>query len=193
MLETYLLDHKWVLVGSTILLAGINMFVVAAAQRAFASQESFKQEAHAPPGLGGQLTKNAVGRAVGQLSFVVLVLAIALSLDRSGFAAFAGGLLVAQGATILMSLGSLLNFRALRRPGAVAGQVTYSAVYRYTLTANQYSACAALVWLAFALRGGRMLLGGGVILMATAIGFYRRARQVRALSDAIRQKEMYGD
>jgi hypothetical protein len=151
-------------------------------QKAFARQESIKQEAYVPPGLGCHIMKSPVKQALGPLTFAALVCAISLALDRDGLGALAGGMLVAQATAALMSLSSLRSLRALRNPGSASGQLTYTASYRYTLSANQLLACALLVWLAFLLRGGPMLFGGGVFLLALAAGLYRRSRQARRLS-----------
>lgn len=181
MLEAYFLDHKWVLAAITLSLTGVNVLLVWAGLRLFANQQRIRQEEFVPPGLAGR-ARSARGRALLPLVGVAVFLTASSWLDREGFGAIAGGLLVAQAAAVGLSLSTLLNLRALRDPAAATGQLTYSAAYRYSASGNQMLGCALLVWLLFCLRGGPMLFGGGVFLLALAAGNHRRSRQARRLA-----------
>jgi hypothetical protein len=180
LLEAYLLDHKLLLVAFTLIATAANVVVGARAARLFEGQDRMKQEEYQPPGVAGRIVGNARARTVVPFLWVGVILLGAWWLDRESFGVLAGGLMVAQAAATIFSVATLMNVRSLRA-SVVVGQLTYSAAYRYSLIANQLGACGFLVWLAFLLRGGPMLFGGGVFLIISALGYRRRSHQARRL------------
>lgn len=88
-----------------------------------------------------------------------------------------GGYLVLQLSTFVMTLDSLARMRALGRAGAADGRVHFSTSYRFRASAGQAFALgllnAAIAWLF----GSVSFLVGSLFVLATALGWYRRAVQ----------------
>jgi hypothetical protein len=174
MLEDYLLDHRALTIALALAMTGANVSVVLAGQRLYGAQQSFRYQGYEP-----SATPRFARQVIAPFAFSVALAALSLLMDREGFGALAGGLLVMQSVVALTSASSLLNWRAVRRPGLVVGEVTYSTEYRYLAYANALLVGTAVTWVAFTLRGGPMLFGGGALLSALVIGYRRRARQMR--------------
>jgi hypothetical protein len=183
MLENYLLDRRWLLAALAILVTAVSVGVGMVGQALFRRQGHLRMEESTPLGFGDRVTRRPVGQAILPLAFVTIFVAFALSLDRVGFGAIAGGLLVGQSVGAFASTSSLLSMRRLGRRGEATGELTYSLAYRYSTSANQLLAFTLVVWLAYFLKGGPMLLGGGAFLSALTLGHLRRARQARKRSE----------
>jgi len=84
---------------------------------------------------------------------------------------------VLQLTTVVINLDSLFRMRALEMPGAAEGHVKFSASYRFRAGAWQLFALglldAVIAWLFNSLT----FLVGCLFVFATALGWYRRARQ----------------
>jgi hypothetical protein len=177
--EEYLLDRRWLLAALALVATVVSALMAIIGQKHLQRHSQIRLEQHPPLGVGDRLTRTSVGQLIMPVAFVAIFVAFAMSLSRDGFGAIAGGLMVGQTVGAMLSLGNLLNLQLSSRPGSAAGELTYSAAYRYGAMANQLLAGSLIVLLAFVLRGGPMLFGGGVFLVVLALGYYRRGRQAR--------------
>jgi hypothetical protein len=70
-----------------------------------------------------------------------------------------------------------LSVRTLLNPAAAEGRIHYSAMYRYRSTGAQTLGFALFSGAVGILLGNLAFFAGSLFLLATAIGYYRRARQ----------------
>jgi hypothetical protein len=115
-----------------------------------------------------------------QVLLAGLLLLLAAQLGGSAYVFFAGGYIVAIAYALALNLQGLLSARALARPGAATGTLTFSTASAFRHTAHRLlgGACASLV--TGLVVAHLALLGGTFFLTSMAIGCWRRARNVRA-------------
>jgi hypothetical protein len=107
----------------------------------------------------------------------VPVAALMVILDRLTREGLGGGYLVMQLATLILNLEALLRARVLLAPGIAEGRVVLSAEYQYRSSAASMAAFAVLAGIVAILFWSLAFAAGGAFLLATATGWYRRARQ----------------
>jgi len=90
---------------------------------------------------------------------------------------FGGGYLVMLLADFAMNLNALLTVRALLKPAAAEGRVRFSAMYRYRSSGAQTFAFALFSGTVGICFNSVAFMAGSIFLLATAIGYYRRASQ----------------
>ena len=115
-----------------------------------------------------------------QVLLAGVVFLLAALLGGSAYVFFAGGFIVAIAFTLALNLQGLLSARALARPDAASGTLTFStaAAFRHTAHRLLGGACASLG--AGLIVAHFALLGGGFFMASMAIGCWRRARNVHA-------------
>lgn len=172
-----LLDSPAALAIAIVVVALLNHLIATAMLGAIARQTVI--EVHdsiptPPSAVAGTLSPRIGMRSLG-LAAVVVALTFAPShLMRE---TISGGYLVLQLTTVVINLDSLFRMRALGMPGAAEGHVHFSSGYRFRASAGQLFALglldAAIAWLFNSVT----FLVGCLFVFATALGWYRRARQ----------------
>jgi hypothetical protein len=169
-LELYLVDNPLYLYPAAIGFYALNLLLYVYADRK-------RQELTAisyPPALSlrARLSRTLIGALVFLLP--------SLFLEGELRALLAGSFLVMQLASLASILSVLQATRALRLPGAVTGQITYSLSSQALLMAANLSSLAFFAFAAFALTGSPSFFGAALYLGATSLGYRRRARQYAA-------------
>jgi len=142
----------------------------------YSKQTILERDAWRPHGLVGRLRSDAAQLAVPTAATGVVAL-LALVADYWMRETLIGGVLVMQMATLASNVTDLLTYRALSAPNAAEGHVRYSPQYRFRSAAARLVGMALLTALVGALFGSMPFLVGSIFLLATAGGWYRRARQ----------------
>jgi hypothetical protein len=135
-----------------------------------------EREAWSPPGLGGKLGSDTRQLTISTGS-LLLVSLLALVADRLIRETLVGGLLVMLIATLASNVADLLAYRALSKPGAAEGHLRYSPEYRYRSAAARLIGISLLTVFVALLFNSLPFFVGSILLLATAGGWYRRARQ----------------
>jgi hypothetical protein len=91
--------------------------------------------------------------------------------------ALAGGFFVMQIASLTMNLDGALRMRALLRPAAADGQILFSKAYQHRSLGARLIGMAMFCGVVALLFSNLAFGAGCAFLFATAIGWYRRARQ----------------
>jgi hypothetical protein len=175
MLEQILQSRSWMaswLAGMALLNYSVGLLVLAA----YAQQPFLERDGWRPPGLAGRARSDAAQLAL-PLVVVCLVAVLALFTDRLVRETLVGGLLVMQMATLASNVADLLAFRALAAPAAAEGHLRYSPVYRYRSAGGRMIGMCVLTTLVGLLFASAPFLVGSALLLATAVGWYRRAWQ----------------
>lgn len=106
-----------------------------------------------------------------------LIAAFVFFLDPKTREALGGGWLVVQSTTLVLNLDALLRARVLLVPGVADGRVVLSREYDHRGSAARLIAFALFVEIIALLFESLAFAAGGAFLAATAVGWYRRARQ----------------
>jgi hypothetical protein len=117
---------------------------------------------------------------VAKILFAGIVFLFALLLGGSAFVFFAGGLIVAMACGLALNVQGLLSARALARPNAVNGSLTFSTASAFRHMAHRVSGGALACLLVGLALAHLALLGGALFLASTASGYLHRARSARA-------------
>jgi hypothetical protein len=117
---------------------------------------------------------------VAKILFASIVFLFALLLGGSAFVFLAGGLIVAMACGLALNVQGLLSVRAIARPNAVNGSLTFSTASAFRHMAHRVGAGALACLLIGLALAHLALLGGALFLAATASGYLRRARSARA-------------
>jgi hypothetical protein len=171
-----ILDSAPVLAALIALLSILNYTVGAFALRDQSRQNFVERDNYRPPGPVGRMRSR---RAQLALPFVlaIVVIVLTLSVDRLAREIIGGGYLVLLVASVILNFTGFLTARTLLDPTAAEGRIHYSPMYRYRSAAAQtlgFALFSGTVGIGFA---SLAFLAGSVFLLATAIGYYRRARQ----------------
>jgi hypothetical protein len=142
----------------------------------YSKQTFVERDAWRPPGLAGRLRSDAAQLALPTAA-TGLVALLALVADHWMRETLIGGVLVMQMATLASNVADLLTYRALSAPNAAEGHLRYSAEYRFRSAAARLVGMTLMTALIGVLFGSTPFLVGSVFLLATAGGWYRRARQ----------------
>jgi hypothetical protein len=167
-----LLDSPAALAIAIAVVALVNHLIATAAVGAIARQTVVEAHDSASSGAAGKSRPPV--RSLGLAAVVVALTFVPSRLMRE---TISGGYLVLQLTTVVINLDSLFRMRALGMPGAAEGHVRFSASYRFRAGAWQLFSLglldAAIAWLFNSVT----FLVGCLFVFATALGWYRRARQ----------------
>ena len=144
----------------------------------YSKQNVLERDAWRPPGPIGRVRSDAAQLALPTAA-IGLVALLTLVAGRWMRETVIGGVLVMQIATLASNIADLLTYRALAAPNAAEGHVRYSAEYRFRSAAARLVGMSLLTALVGVLFNSLPFLIGSAFLLATAGGWYRRARQVR--------------
>ena len=171
-----LIDSPPFLAGAIAVGAVLNYAIALSLVREYSRQHFVERDNSRPPGLPPRARSDAAQFA---LSFVIAAVGIVFTLlmDRLGRELVGGGVFVMEVATLGSNVTAFLTVRGLRRSDAAEGHLRYSAGYRYRAGAAQMIGASIVASVVAVLFDSRPFLMGAVFLLATAGGWYRRARQ----------------
>jgi len=171
-----LIDSPPLLAGAIAVGAVLNYAIALSLVREYSRQHFVERDNSRPPGLPRRARSDAAQFA---LSFVIAAVGIVFTLlmDRLGRELVGGGVFVMEVATLGSNVTVFLTVRSLRRSDAAEGRLRYSAGYRYRAGAAQMIGASIVTSVVAVLFDSRPFLMGAVFLLATAGGWYRRARQ----------------
>ena len=171
-----LIDSPPFLAGAIAVGAVLNYAIALSLVREYSRQHFVERDNSRPPGLPRRARSDAAQFA---LSFVIAAVGIVFTLlmDRLGRELVGGGVFVMEVATLGSNVTAFLTVRGLRRSDAAEGHLRYSAGYRYRAGAAQMIGASIVASVVAVLFDSRPFLMGAVFLLATAGGWYRRARQ----------------
>ena len=113
---------------------------------------------------------------VAQVLVAGVVFVLALMLGRAAFVFLAGGMLVASSCGLGLSVQGLFTARALARPNAVGGSVTFSTTSAFRHMAHRAAGAAVACLLIGVVLAHLAMLGGALFLASTGNGYLRKAR-----------------
>ena len=171
-----LIDSPLLLASAIAALCVLNYALGLSVVRAYARQHSLERDELRPPGIAGRAQANA-SRLALPFAAATVVIAATLLMDRFGREIIGGGFFVMQVPTLGSNVADLLAMRSLRRPDAVEGRLRYSAGYQYRAAAARLVGASIVAGVVAFLFRSPPFLAGAVLLLATAGGWYRRARQ----------------
>ncbi len=175
MLDQILASRTWLaswLAGMALLNYSVTLLILGQRRR----QPFIDAVDWRPAGVVGRIRSDAGQHAIPLLA-VAVAAAVTLFVDRLVRETIIGGLLVLQMASLASNVADLLAVRALCAPDAAEGRLRYSAPYRYRAAGGRMIGLALLTVLVGMLFSSAPFLVGSVLLLATAGGWYRRARQ----------------
>ena len=169
-----LLDSPAALAIAIAVVALVNHLIATAAVGAIARQTVVEVHDSASAGPAEKLSPRF---AIRSLALAAVIVALTFVPSRLMRETISGGYLVLQLTTVVINLDRLFRMRALGMPGAAEGHVRFSASYRFRAGAWQLFSLglldAAIAWLFNSVT----FLVGCLFVFATALGWYRRARQ----------------
>jgi hypothetical protein len=157
-------------------LAVLTYLVGMGTVRTLARQSFIERDDYSPPGPVGRARTDGARLALPFIPTVAMI-ALAFVLDRQSREAIVGGWIVMQIAALSSGVGNLLAVRPLRDPAAAEGHLRYSPAYRYASHSAYSVGTALFVGVVAALFHNIAFGMGCVLLLATALGYYRRAEQ----------------
>jgi len=169
-----LLDSPVSLAITIAAVALLNHLIATAALGAIARQSVVEVPDSPSDQAAGKLSPRIPMRSLGLAAVIVALTFVPSRLMRE---AISGGYLVLQLTTVVINLDSLFRMRALEMPGAAEGHVKFSASYRFRAGAWQLFALGLLDAVIAWLFNSVTFLVGCLFVFATALGWYRRARQ----------------
>jgi hypothetical protein len=146
------------------------------ALRDHSRQEFVELAPYFPPGPVGKVRSR---RAQLTLPFLLatVVIGVTLLADRLTREIIGGGYLVALVARCALNITGWLTVRALVNPAAAEGRIRYTPMYRYRTSSAQTLGMALFSGAVGLLFGSLAFVAGSLFLLATAGGYFRRARQ----------------
>jgi len=171
-----LLDSPTVLAAVIATLSIVNAALSALALRDHSRQEFVESVPYLPSGPLGKIRSR---RAQLTLPFLLaaVIIGVTLSADRLTREIICGGYLVALLAGCALNVTGWLTVRALVNPVAAEGRIRYAPMYRYRTSSAQTLGMALFSGVVGILFGSRAFAAGSLFLLATAAGYFRRARQ----------------
>ena len=170
-----LFDSPVALAIAIVAVAVLNHLIATATLRAIARQTVVGVD-DSGPAPAGPLSSRVLARSLGLTAVIVVLTFMPTRLMRE---TISGGYLVLQLTTVVINLDSLFRMRALAQPGAAEGHVRFSNGYRFRATAGQVLALGLLDAAIAGLFNSVTFLVGSLFVFATALGWYRRAKQIR--------------
>ncbi len=166
------------------LLAAVN-YVVARWALAEQSRQNFVESDH--QGTGGPVARAVSARAQLAKPFIMTAVIIVFTLiaDRFSRELLGGGWFVMQIASLGLTAADLLAGRSLQKPDAAEGHIRYSVAYRYRVTGARSVGMAIVAGAVGLLFGSWAFLMGTLLLLATAIGWYRRGGQTSRMKPSV--------
>jgi len=165
--EQYLSEHPLLLGSLGVLLFALNtlLYVLGDRRRSrLATIQSVQQLS-----LRSRLLRPLIG--------VTVFLLLTWVFDGVYRAFFGGAFLVMQLAGLSNTVGTLLTTAALLRPGATEGAIVYPTFTQARIMAASLLSVSVVCLGASALTASPGLLGGGIFIATTALGYYRRGGQ----------------
>lgn len=175
MFEELLASRAWLaswIAGLALLNYSVGLLLLGEYSR----QTSIERDGWRPPGPIGKFRSDAAQLALPTAMMAVVAL-LALVADDWMRKTLIAGVLVMQMANLASNVADLLTYRALTAPNAVEGHIRYSPQYRFRSAAGRLVGMSLLAALVGVLFNSMPFLIGAAFLLATAAGWYRRARQ----------------
>jgi len=113
---------------------------------------------------------------IPQVLVAGIVFVLALKLGRAAFVFLAGGMIVASACGLGLSVQGLFTARALARPNAVDGSVTFSTTSAFRHMAHRAAGAAVACLLIGVVLAHLAVLGGALFLASTGNAYLRKAR-----------------
>jgi drug/metabolite transporter (DMT)-like permease len=171
-----LIDSPPLLAAAIAIAAVLNYVIGLAVVRGHSRQEFIERDDWTPPGIAGKARSNATQLALPFAGIAVVILLLFV-MDRFARELIGGGVLVMQLATLGSNVADLLTVQGLQRPDAAEGHLRYSAAHRFRAGAARLIGVSITSGVVAILFGSKPFLIGAVLLLATAAGWHRRARQ----------------
>ncbi len=171
-----LLDSPVTLAAVIALLSLLNYAVGASARRVYLRQKFVEWDAYLPQVPIGKVRSDRSQLALPFLPTIMVVI-LTLLTNRLTREIVAGGYLVLLVAGFAINITGVLTMRALLKPTAAAGRIQYSAMYRYRSSGAQTFGLAVFGGSVGILFSDVAFMAGSFFLLATAIGYYRRAQR----------------
>ena len=186
-----LLDSPWVLAALIAILWFLNLAIGKLIVRYQSRQEFVEADdpIHGPSDARSDGAPKKRRRSWGgQLPFLLTIVAVSLTLSADPVTReiFGGGGMVMLVAFVTLNIAGLLSARALLRPAAAEGRIRFTTKYVNSLSGAHTTALALFSGIVGILFGSLAFLAGSFFLLATAIGYYRRARKASRFPAAIR-------
>jgi hypothetical protein len=158
--------------GLALLNYGVSLWII----REYSRQTFVERDHWRPPGMTGRFRSDAAQFALPLFGIALLVV-LMFVLDPWSRGLIGGGVFVLELATLGSNVTDLLAIRALQRPDSAEGRLRYTAGYRYRAGAARVVGMGLVMLVVGVLFGSGAFLAGAALLFATAVGWYRRARQ----------------
>ena len=153
----------------------VNYSLAAIALRDESRQNALQRSgADSDPSAGVRRRPAALVQSFGMATVVIVLNFFVDAVTRE---VLAGGYLVMQVAVLAMNLDGALRMRALLRPGAAEGQIRFSKESQHRSSAARLIGMAVFCGVVALLFWNVAFAAGCAFLFATAVGWYRRARQ----------------
>jgi len=110
-------------------------------------------------------------------ALIIVLISIA---DRSSRELLGGGWLVMQIASLGSTTADVFAVKALQKPDAADGRIRYSLPYRQRVAAARSIGMAIVAAAVGLLFSSWAFVMGAILMLATGIGWYRRASQVHS-------------
>lgn len=117
---------------------------------------------------------------VAKILLTVIVFIFALLLGQWAFVFFVGGLIAAMAYGLALNVQALGSARAMARPNAVTGTLTFTTASALRHMAHRVGGAALACLLAGLVLAHLALLGGAFLLASAANGYLRKARKIGA-------------
>src|SRR5262245_27475253 len=168
----HLLDHPAALTATIVGVSALNYAVWALSLREWSRKPHVDMGASPIP---------PSSRRVELAQHLGMPVAVALLTVSGGrlFTQLSGGYLILQLATLVLNIDAWLHWRILTIAGIVEGRLVPTAEYQYRTLSARVVPLAIFSGAVAAFFGSAAFAFGGLLLCATAIGWYRRARQSR--------------
>jgi hypothetical protein len=175
LLESELPFEPWVAALAWVVLFLLNHWIARSTRVANDSQAFIAVEDWSALRRGFRLRSIVV-----RLLFTAVVFLFAMLLGGSAFVFFAGGLIVSMIFGIALNLQGLFSARALGRPNAASGKLTFTTASAFRHMAHRVGAGAFACLLMGLALAHLALLGGALFLAVIAGGYLQRARNADA-------------
>ena len=180
---TTLFDSPTVIAISIVVVMFFNYALAAIVLRDESRQHLLKRAGAVSGAAAG--TRRRLVELVQSFGMATVVIGLSFFVDAVTRETLAGGYLVMQIATLAMNLDGALRMRALLQPGAAEGQILFSKEYQHRSSAARLIGMAVFCGVVALLFWNVAFGAGCAFLFATAVGWYRRARQLSRKAAAV--------
>ena len=166
-------------------LLAVANYVVGRWALAEQTRQNFVESDHR--GTGGPAGRAVSDRARLAKPFIMTAVIIMLTLIADQFTRelMGGGWLVMQIASLGLSTADLLAGKSLQKPDAAEGHIRYSVAHLYRVTGARSVGMAIVAGTVGLLFGSWAFLMGSLLMLATAIGWYRRGGQTSRMKPSV--------